>query len=336
MEIKVNSVKPHERVALPALYFDVEIEYQKFGEVILGVSGYLKSDDGKILTTLNEADSQEREKTVFLGTLGAKGSQYDDAFREKTVYRSSLMAILNKESLNYIEKRRLSDVKRRVILNLELHVIFLVSATLTSHLHLAEKVPLPNKEVYRVAFAYDPKYYSSYTNLWVLSASGGPGFLNVEKRVKTTLVAITETDWIYDFAPKLGLGEYFIVEIPKGGNVIREAWSYVEKAEEAFRRWDSKSVYANCREAGKLLNRVIKERFGEESFVYKERWGRTYANFEKLASLDLHIEDIKRSQSYKAEEIKIGRADCEYLLTLTKLLIKFAEELLQEYETTRT
>jgi hypothetical protein len=57
--------------------------------------------------------------------------------------------------------------------------------------------------------------------------------------------------------------------------------------------------------------------------------GRVYANFETSVSLDLHIEDIKRSQRYKAEEIKIDKADCEYLLTLTKLLIKFAEEFLQ-------
>jgi hypothetical protein len=336
MEIKVYSTKPYERAALPALQFDVEIGYQKFGEVILGVSGYLKSDDGRILSLLNEADSQEIGKTISLGTLGAKGSESDEVFKEKIVYRLSLIAILNRESLNYIEKRRLSDTKRRVILNLELHATFLVSATLVSHLHLAEKVILSGKEGYRVVFAYDPKYTSSYVNLWVLSATGGPGFLNVEERVRTVTVTISESDWIYDFAPKLGLGEYFIVEIPKGGDVIREAWSYVEKAEEAFRRWDSKSVYANCREAGKLLDRVIKERSGGESFVYKERWGRAYANFEKLASLDLHIEDIKRSQSYKTEEIEISKADCEYLLVLTKSLIKFAEELLREYEIAKT
>ena len=338
MEVKVSSVRPYERATLPALQFDVEIEYQKFGEVILGVSGYLKSDDGRVLSTLNEADSQEGGKTIFLGTLGAKGSHYDEAFKGKIVYRLSLIAILSRESLDYIEKRRLSDIKRRVILNLELHATFLVSATLISHLHLhpAEKVILPGKEGYRVIFAYYPKYTSSYTNLWVLSATGGPGFLNVEERTRTIPVTISETDWIYDFAPKLGLGEYFIVEIPKGGDVIREAWSYVEKAEEAFRRWDSKSVYANCREAGKLLDRMIKERFGGESFIYKERWGRAYANFEKLASLDLHIEDIKLSQRYKAEEVGISKADCEYLLILTKALIKFAEELLREYETAKT
>jgi hypothetical protein len=241
--------------------------------VILGISGYLKSDDGKILSTLNEVSLQEGgETSSLLGILGARGSYRDKEFEEHISNRFLLIAILDKATLDYIEKRRLSDVKRRVILNLELHVTFLVSEALISHLHLTnEKVILPsNREGYRVVFAHSPDYASHYNNLWVLSASGGPSFLHVEKRVKTVRIEIPETDWIYDFVPKLGLGEYFIVEIPKGGDIVKDAWSYVEKAEEAFRRWDSKSVYAYCREAGKLLDRVVKERFSEESFVYRE------------------------------------------------------------------
>jgi len=273
MEIKVNSVKPYEKAALPTLQFDVEVEYNKFERVILGISGYLKSDDGKILSTLNEVSLQEGgETSSLLGILGARGSYRDKEFEEHISNRFLLIAILDKATLDYIEKRRLSDVKRRVILNLELHVTFLVSEALISHLHLTnEKVILPsNREGYRVVFAYSPDYASQYNNLWVLSASGGPSFLHVEKRVKTVRIEIPETDWIYDFVPKLGLGEYFIVEIPRGGDIVKDAWSYVEKAEEAFRRWDSKSVYAYCREAGKLLDRVVKERFSEESFVYRE------------------------------------------------------------------
>jgi hypothetical protein len=67
MEIKVDSVKPYEKAALPTLQFNVEVEYNKFERVILGVSGYLKSDDGKILSTLNEVSLQEGgEQALFL------------------------------------------------------------------------------------------------------------------------------------------------------------------------------------------------------------------------------------------------------------------------------
>ena len=128
----------------------------------------------------------------------------------------------------------------------------------------------------------------------------------------------------------MGLGEYFIVEIPKGRKVIEEAWKYIEKAEECFRTWDTKGVYVNCREAGSLLDGTIKGKFGKNSFVYKEKWGRTYGKFEGAASLGLHLEDIKKNQQrYPSEDIKIGKADAEHILIVTKVLIKYAEELLR-------
>lgn len=122
-----------------------------------------------------------------------------------------------------------------------------------------------------------------------------------------------------------------MVEIPKGKPIIQEAWNYIEKAEESFRRWDSKGIYGNCREVGNLLDGIIKEKFGKDSFIYKERWGRTYERFNNLASLGLHLEEIKKnSKQYNPEDIKINKVDAEHLLIVTKALIKLAEELSKE------
>lgn len=104
----------------------------------------------------------------------------------------------------------------------------------------------------------------------------------------------------------------------------------MEKAEECFRRWDIKGIYANCREAGHLLNGIVKEKFGKDNFNYKERWGRTYSRFEHLLSLGLHLEQLKQGQQYPAECVKISKSDAEHVLMVTKLLIKYAEELLKE------
>ena len=137
-------------------------------------------------------------------------------------------------------------------------------------------------------------------------------------------------DWLHDFAPKLGLGEYFVIEIPKGIGKIEDAWKYINTAEECFRRWDTKGVFANCREVGYLFNRLIEKKFGKKSFSYKELWGRTYQRFENLASLDLHIEELKKSETYVEEDVKIGKEETEHILILTKILAKYAEELLQK------
>jgi hypothetical protein len=103
MEIKVNSVKPYEKAALPALQFNVEVEHNQFERVILGVSWYLRSDDGKILSTLSEVSFQEGVETVSsLGILGARGSSYDRQFEEQTSSKFLLVAILDRAALDYL------------------------------------------------------------------------------------------------------------------------------------------------------------------------------------------------------------------------------------------
>ncbi len=151
-------------------------------------------------------------------------------------------------------------------------------------------------------------------------------FLDVREEPIEVKVRIPAQDWIHDFAPKLGLGEYFVVELPKDG-VIKEAWDYVKEAEECYRNWDSKGACANCREAGSLLDRKIGEKFGKDNPVYKEKWGRFYSSFKHLASLDLHIEDISRKLAPE-ERIKIGKSDIETLLIITRALVKYAGSLL--------
>ncbi|RJS83178.1 hypothetical protein CW713_04225, partial [Methanophagales archaeon] len=76
-------------------------------------------------------------------------------------------------------------------------------------------------------------------------------------------------------------------------------------------------------------DKIVKEKFGKDSFNYRERWGRAYSRFEHLASLDLHLEHLKQEQ-YMTGDVKIGKDDAEHILIVTKLLIKYVEELLGE------
>jgi hypothetical protein len=337
MEIKNVKVGPFEKFIFPCLQFYVEIAYTKYDEMIVNIGGYLESDDGKIIAVVNEVLPQI---LTSIGELWAKESHYSKEFKED-IYKATLIAILDKKALDYLENSRKRNKKGNVKLILNLHVKFLKSRTSISHLHaidphsigLTPKVRLSSgrEEIGKiVVYAYDSEFIAQSPNQWILSGDKSPVFLELKECPLKAEITISSSDWIYDYAPKLGLGEYFVVEIPKGRMVIQDAWSYIEKAEECFRRWDSKGVYAYCREAGKLLNNEIEKKFGKNSFIYNERWGWSYAKFEHLASLDLHIEDIKRSQKYQEEEIKVGRSDAEHLLIITKALIKYAEELLQE------
>jgi hypothetical protein len=143
-------------------------------------------------------------------------------------------------------------------------------------------------------------------------------------------IGIPQSHWVKNVLPSLGYSEYYLVEIPKGDKLITDAWNYLNKADNAFSRWDTKGVFDNCREAGVLLDSMIKDKFGKDNFTYKERWGRGYANFNSWASLDLHHEDLKKQTKYSSDEIKTSKADAEHLLIVAKSLVKYAEELLKE------
>jgi len=198
----------------------------------------------------------------------------------------------------------MEDRKGDVNLTLNLNVKTVDSKAVISHVHeiKPKDIGLMPVEVYAgrrttdwsvLVYAYDPEYSSSRTNKWILSGNQKPVFLAISEQTFKESIRIPSADWIHDYVPKLELGEYFIVEIPKGQKTVEEAWKYMEEAEECLRKWDIKGVFDNCREAGKALDKAVKEKFGGDSFTYNERWGRAYLRFfNYVVSLGLHIEDF--------------------------------------------
>ena len=332
MRIKEITPKPYEKTVFPSILFNIEIEYKGYQEAIISVNGWLESNKGKILSNLIEFRETNRNDGISAKTSHSN-NDYD------SIYKTKLIAPLSKEALNYIEEIRKTDKKGDVYLTLCLNVKTLKSSAVISTLHLIDpkeiglpKIQISTREYGKlVVWGYDPNYYSNKTNLWVISGNGNPKFLEINEYIFKEEIRIPSTDWIHDYAPKLGLGTYFIVEIPKGDEIIKEAWNYVEKAEECFRRWDIKGVCSNCREVGYLLDGTIKNKFGKDSFNYKERWDRAYKKFKDDVSLYLHLEEIKQNNKrYALEDIKGNKNDAEYILNMTKLLIKYAEELIKE------
>jgi len=137
---------------------------------------------------------------------------------------------------------------------------------------------------------------------------------------------IEQSYWVTKILPSLSFGEYFIIEIPKGNKQIGDAWEYVKKAEECYRTWNTKGAFANCREVGTLLDKIIKEKLYSSPKIKK--WKRSIEKFNYLSSLDLHIEEIKNEKPIGT--INVNKNDTEHILIVTKALLKYAEELIIE------
>ena len=52
--------------------------------------------------------------------------------------------------------------------------------------------------------------------------------------------------WLLSYLPRLGGGMRLLIDIPAGGELFDNLVTHINNAENAFRRWDSKSVFANC------------------------------------------------------------------------------------------
>ena len=137
---------------------------------------------------------------------------------------------------------------------------------------------------------------------------------------------IEQSYWVKNILPNLNFGEYFIIEIPKGDKLINDAWDYISKADDCYGRWDTKGVFANCREMGSLLDRVVKEKLSNNPNTSK--WERSFSKFSHFVSLFLHVEDAKRNKTN--EEIIVNKNDAEHILINAKALLKYAENLLRE------
>jgi hypothetical protein len=335
VEIRRAVPQPYEQSVSSSISFEVDIAHTKRQEAIVNIEGWLESDDGKMLAKIGLMPQTKTQSSE----VAARGSMFDSDFKE-TIYNTTLIAPLDQRALSYIEDRRMKNKKRDVFLTLCLHIKSVVTKATVSHFHeiadgssgIPSLVNVSSSSGRRtqgriLAYGPDSQFSTQFTSLWIISGDGSPVFLTINDQIlKKEGIRIPSVDWIHDFEPKLGLGEYFIVEIPKGKGVVKEAWDYVEKAEECYRQWDTKGAYANCREVGKLLDRTINRKFRNDPITKK--WKRAIEKFETLTSLDLHEEDIKEQEP--KGEISIGRPEAEHILIVTKAMIKYAEELLEE------
>lgn len=151
------------------------------------------------------------------------------------------------------------------------------------------------------------------------------GFQKVNSQI---YVEVPQSHWVGRVLPGLGSSAYFIVEVPSGNEHIAPAWALIGKAESAFGRWDTKAVFAHCREAATALTNLIDKHCGQNSFSRQERWARAIKEFNHFASLGLHLEEKEAEAKYSADQVRIEKPDAECLLIFVKALAKYAEELI--------
>lgn len=332
--LRQNSVEPAVSITLSIK--------REWNELITAVEGQVYSEDNKYLGSilpdiskrLQPMDYQEQVINFY----------FDDpqvpAFREND--RNFVTTfVMSKKIVDHVEKvrhvNRLKDVKLNLDIQIRYHKFHAALGKFQANSSPGSRAP--SLALKQAGQGHDPNI-----RIPILPQNSGvPGqdhsmFLDTHNYYQKLELKIPMSEWVNDYLPAFSYGNYFIVEFPLGDRDIPEVWKNIEEAEKAYRQWDISGVFSSCRLAGQALDRKIKDKFGENSFTYRERWGRIYGikngGFDHWTSMPLHEEDIKGegtgNRRYKEDEIKTSEADAEAMLFTIKVLAKYAEKLLKE------
>ncbi len=200
MRVDKIEVVPVKDSINPELLFEIEFFIQRRDEIPIEISGSIFSDENKKIANIQEV-IHDRDKRI---ELSARNNERIE--EEKLVIKS--LASLNHKVLDYIETLRAKNPKGDVILKLEIFVKTLNSRTNLSNLNLfdmkgSQGFPEGSKGVF---YQYQPKFYTSQTNMWILSGDGSPTFIEIKNNHFIDRVTIRSSDWIHDYCPVFQIG----------------------------------------------------------------------------------------------------------------------------------
>ncbi len=215
----IHSIKAYEKSVNPSLQISLIINYNET-KIPLSLEGELLSLDNKLLSNFYTTASMPAQTQDI--NLSANNVQQNN----NQSYNSDVIVHLSRESLDYIEKMREQNANKDVKLRINFKIKYLISNVLISHLNLI--IDKPQKESggikqYLVVYDYggNSPFYLNVGDMNILSGDSGKSFLKLKTDNFYEGCTITASDWINNYAPKLGLGRYIILEIPEP-NIIEE------------------------------------------------------------------------------------------------------------------
>ncbi|MGE9810300.1 hypothetical protein ACLIKE_03035 [Ferroplasma acidiphilum] len=265
---------------------------------------------------------------------------------------------LDKELVDHIERSRDSNPESDVIFNVKLTASHLENKAVLSYVtELSISILNQNtskiirgmrreytpSDISLLVYAY-PNPTSTYnqgrSNLNLISTSGtGNGYIAHKSITMELQCKIPSSKWVNNYAPKLGIGNFLILEIPfyknSDNNAINEALKLIGEAEKAYRAWDADTVLLRCRKAVELLGNAI----NKDSGAWK-KFHRIVAESDKglfgFLSLGEHPLPRKKGSDNEAKPVEIKdlnpeakQYDAEAALYFTKILVKYTAELLR-------
>ena len=180
----IHLIKACEKSVNPSLQISITIyyssEYSIESKIPLSLEGEVLSSDNTHLANFCSTSSM-LDQTQYINLSGINSYQNSS----NTSYNSDVIVNLSKEALVHIGEMREKNINKDVELKINLKIKYLISNV------------------------------SIVGDMNILSCNNGKSFLKLKTDNFYESYTIRASNWINNYAPKLGLGKYIILEIPE-------------------------------------------------------------------------------------------------------------------------
>jgi hypothetical protein len=269
----IRILPPRDEWLEPCLLIECEVKTPP-KQCIIEIKGVLLTEDGKIISVLEEAPSFIADIKEVDNLVASENIEYKKL--SENISKFHFTAPLSRYAIEHIERLREKRPKRDVELRLRFVSKYLVSNVCTSHLYEVPPDSLPPglKVEFKkikgrrgeypdslIVYEYDPEFKTSRMNMWILSADSGPKFLSFFKEEKEYSYRVHIDDWIHDFLPKLKAYTVMTIEVPTGKPVapiyehLAKATEELKLGEEYLREGKHDSVIRSVRNI--IINHLL-------------------------------------------------------------------------------
>jgi hypothetical protein len=192
IKLQENSLRPVKDSIMPALEFSV-VGQKANNQILINSTGNVFTENNKYISALDRVNNIWPDE--FRVSIPRLADPYNNTQSEYTI---KFILTLNKELLDYIDNIRQKNSKKDVVLNVKINFIFL-----QFDLFLYRNADKNVKDILP----------PDNSNLMMLICNSGSCFKQNSIEESLQLI-IKSSDWVQEFAPVLGLGNFLIVEVP--------------------------------------------------------------------------------------------------------------------------
>ncbi|TGL85761.1 hypothetical protein EHQ68_16750 [Leptospira congkakensis] len=304
----------------PAIKLDLFIEFDSNTCLPINYYSSIFTIDKKFISNLEMISLFGDNRTNTLSNTLSRGA----GIRENLeIFSISFVWRISNIELEYLENLRNEG---NLKLNISTSINYLENNFSISNIKYG-KIKDLNIDKELLFYEYDANYHPFHTDMNLIAINSNRDFLKSKTDIINHLLEIKSSDWLNDFAPNLGLGNFFVVKIPTNNKTLKNAWNYISNGEKSLLECNYKGVLANCRECISAIDKKVKSNpYYQSNFFFREKWNRKISHY---LSLGLHLEDINESPE---ENHIISRADAHFALFSTKAILNYYEEIRQDLD----